>query len=128
MPAYLLDTHALVWLSSDRKRFGSHAKRILDSQQLSYCSISIAELGLKSHLGKYHFDPSIVADWESLGMSELSFGRLAAIEYAAISPEHIRDPFDRMIMAIARANGLRLLTADSQVLSFGADWIIDATT
>ena len=31
-------------------------------------------------------------------------------------------------MAVARANGQLLLTADSQLLDYGADWIIDATT
>lgn len=128
MPSYLLDTHTLIWLSSERKRFGSRVKRILDSQQLNYCAISVAELGLKSHLGKFHFDLSVLGDWESLGIRELSFGRLAAIEYGSINPDIVRDPFDRMIMSCARANGLILLTADQQILNYGADWIIDATT
>lgn len=117
-----------MWLSSDRKRFGSQSRRILGLQQLSYCAISIAELGLKSRLGKFRFDLSILNDWESLGMREIPFGRFSAIEYSAISPDYVRDPFDRMIMAVARANGLFLLTADDQMLSYGADWIIDATT
>lgn len=128
MPSYLLDSHTLVWLSSNRKRFGKRAQRILQSQQLSYCSISIAELSSKSRAGKLSFDISVVEDWESLGMRELSFGRLAAVEYGCINPAHVRDPFDRMIMAVARANGQLLLTADSQLLDYGADWIIDATT
>lgn len=128
MPSYLLDSHTLVWLSSNRKRFGRRANRILQSQQLSYCSISIAELSAKARAGKLNFDISVVGDWESLGMRELSFGRLAAIEYGSINPAHVRDPFDRMIMAAARANGHLLLTADSQLLEYGADWIVDATT
>jgi PIN domain nuclease of toxin-antitoxin system len=100
----------------------------LESQQLCYSTISIAELALKSHLGKLKFDQSVVYGLESLGMKEFSFGRLAAIEYGSISPDFVRDPFDRMIMSIARANGLLLLTADSQLLEFNAGWIIDATT
>ena len=128
MPSYLLDSHTLVWLSSNRNRFGRQANRILQSEQLSYCSISIAELSSKATAGKLNFDISVVGDWDSLGMQGLSFGRLAAVEYGSISPARIRDPFDRMIMAVARANGQLLLTADSQLLDYGADWIIDATT
>ena len=126
--SYLLDSHVLIWLSSERKRFGPRTKRILQSGELSFCSISVSELSLKARLGKMNFDTGVIDAWESLGMRELSFGRLAALEYGTISREAVRDPFDRMIMATARANGHMLITADSQMLDLSADWIVDATT
>ena len=126
--SYLLDSHVLIWLSSERRRFGPRTNRILQSGDLSFCSISVSELSLKSRSGKLNFDTGVIEAWESLGMRELPFGRLAALEYGGIAKEQVRDPFDRMIMATARANGHMLITADSQMLDYGADWILDATT
>jgi PIN domain nuclease of toxin-antitoxin system len=34
-------------------------------------------------------------------------------------PPHHRDPFDRMLIAQARAEGLQLVTADAQVVQYG---------
>jgi PIN domain nuclease of toxin-antitoxin system len=37
----------------------------------------------------------------------------------ALRPWHHRDPFDRMLVAQARAENLTLLTADDQVTRYG---------
>jgi PIN domain nuclease of toxin-antitoxin system len=36
------------------------------------------------------------------------------------------DPFDRMITATAKANGIKLITSDRRLLDLGFDWILDS--
>ena len=37
------------------------------------------------------------------------------------------DPFDRMILATARAHGTQLITSDRKLLELGFDWIRDSS-
>jgi len=95
---------------------------------LYFSTISVAELGFKSQSSKISFGPADLEDWEKFGMLELPFGRSAAIEFASFHSHQVPDPMDRQIMAVARANGLGLITADKKILNLELDWVVDATT
>ena len=69
-----------------------------------------------------------MARWHELGFAELSFGRSAATEFASFHSHQVPDPMDRQIVAVARANGLGLITADKKILNLELDWVVDATT
>ena len=116
-----------MWLGSDRDKLGATTKRILQFQDLYYSTISIAELGFKSQRSTIRFGLAELEDWEKFGMLELPFGRNAAIEFASFHSHQVPDPMDRQIMAVARANGLGLITADRKILGLGLEWVIDAT-
>ncbi|MDN5796628.1 MAG: hypothetical protein L0H79_12845 [Intrasporangium sp.] len=45
-------------------------------------------------------------------------GRFAALAH--------HDPFDRMLLAQASAEGMRFLTSDAVLLGLGLDWVVDA--
>ena len=124
---FLLDSQVLMWLGSDRDKLGATTKRILQFQDLYYSTISIAELGFKSQRSTIRFGLAELEDWDKFGMLELPFGRNAAIEFASFHSHQVPDPMDRQIMAVARANGLGLITADRKILGLGLDWVIDAT-
>jgi PIN domain nuclease of toxin-antitoxin system len=102
--------------------------RILKFDELHYSTISIAELGFKAKSRMLSFGKSDIERWQDLGMAELPFGRSSAIEFASFHSHQVPDPIDRQIMAVARANGLGLITADRKILSLQLDWVIDATT
>ena len=125
---YLLDSQVLMWVNERPSRLGKGALQILKFQDLFYSTISIAELGFKSKSGKLQFGKLDIERWHGLGMGELSFGRSAASEFASFHPHQVPDPMDRQIMAVARANGLGLVTADRKILALNLDWVIDATT
>jgi hypothetical protein len=61
-------------------------------------------------------------------MVELPFGRSSAIEFASFHSHQVPDLMNRQIMAVARANGLGLITADRKIINLQLDWVIDATT
>jgi PIN domain nuclease of toxin-antitoxin system len=37
------------------------------------------------------------------------------------------DPFDRLILATAKARGAKLVTSDRKLLELGFDWILDSS-
>lgn len=125
---FLLDSQVLMWVNERPSRIGKQAMQLLKFQDLYYSTISIAELGFKSKSEKIRFGKLDIERWQELGFGELSFGRSAALEFASFHSHQVPDPIDRQIMAIARANGLALITADRKILSLHLDWVIDATT
>lgn len=124
----MLDSQVLMWVNERPTRIGKRAMQLLKFQDLYYSTISIAELGFKSKSEKLRFGKPDIERWQDLGISELSFGRSSASEFASFHSHQVPDPMDRQIMAIARANGLGLITADRKILSLQFDWVIDATT
>jgi len=124
---YLLDTHVLVWLGHNQKRIGRNSKRILERANLYYSSVSVAELALKSRLGKKEFNSSVIEGWKQEQIFPASFDDAAALNFAAISSEWLPDPFDRQVVATAMSNQFELITADRRILELGYDWIVDAT-
>jgi len=124
---YLLDTHVLVWLGRDPKRFGKNCKRILERSNLYYTSISVAELALKSKLGKREFNTAVIEEWKQARIEPATFDDASALNFANLSSEWLPDPFDRQIVAIAMSNQFELITADQRILELGYDWIVDAT-
>lgn len=124
---YLLDTHVLVWLGREPKRFGKNCKRILERANLYYSSVSVAELALKSRLGKKEFNTSVIQQWQQAQINPAFFDDSAALNFAALSSEWLPDPFDRQIVATAMSNQFELITADRRILELEYEWIVDAT-
>ena len=80
--------------------------------------VSLWEIWLKESRGKLRlpadFQAKMAAEpFESLPMSA------AHARQVALLPWHYRDPFDRMLVAQARAETLILLTADSAITAYG---------
>lgn len=113
---YLLDTHALLYFLFDDPRLSPSARQLIGSAAHVYLSIaSLWEIAIKKNLGKLQMDYSI---------SELAqICRAESIELLHITPQDLdelsklpfihRDPFDRLLIAQARAKGLTLITKDS---------------
>jgi PIN domain nuclease of toxin-antitoxin system len=125
---YLLDSNVLYWLSVDERRLGKEAVRVIRSKSIYFSSISVTELSAKAKTGRLKFLKDPLEHWKDFGIQPLSFFLDEASHFASFSAHEIPDPFDRMIMATARANNLNLLTSDRGMLSLGFPWVMDATT
>jgi len=125
---YLLDTHVVLWLVTDDRRFGASARhRLASSAAVHVSAVTDVELAIKSLLGRL-----IVPDELHRRMAEQGLVTLAlTADHAAVLsdfPELVRhDPFDRILLGQAKFGGLKFLTADRRLLALGHDWIIDAT-
>jgi PIN domain nuclease of toxin-antitoxin system len=110
----LIDTQIFIWAVMGSSKLNPQARRImLDATEVFVSAASIWEIAIKARLGKLDGDPSeFVAAIDQSGFRELVISaRHAAMVH--ILPQHHRDPFDRLLIAQALCEPLRLLTADS---------------
>ena len=109
----LLDTHIYLWWLQDHQSLSSTARaRIVSATKVYVSSASIWEASIKVGIGKLDADiQQLVAEIENSGFQELPI----SVKHAAMVtrlPDILRDPFDRILIAQALCEPLRLLTAD----------------
>lgn len=111
----LLDTHVLLWWLQDSPRLGPTARRLIGDSR-NDLAISIAspwEISVKHRIGKLDDSgAAVIAQLETMGMELISLtpAHLAVLEGL---PAHHRDPFDHMIIAQAKAEGMTIMTDDA---------------
>lgn len=118
----LLDTHLLLWLAytPDRLSGGARAAILDDGNRLVFSAVSIWEVQIKRALDRPDFtaDPAdLRAGLLSNGYDELPVTGRHALALRGLPPLH-RDPFDRMLIAQAIAEGLTLMSADSAIAQY----------
>ncbi len=107
----------LVWLYLARlDLFSERARRLLERRTLLVCPIVLLELEYLREVGRLRVGAMDVAaelaERLGLGVSDLDFARAAR---AALSETWTRDPFDRLIVGHAAAEGSQLLTRDETI-------------
>ena len=115
----LLDTHALLWVAEGGGRLRSDTFNDINdlSNEVYVSAVSIWEIAIKLTSGRH----PPVSDLEIVleALARYSFTELRVsfrhAELAGNLPPHHRDPFDRMLIAQAQAEGLTLVTDDSQI-------------
>ncbi|CAB3743515.1 type II toxin-antitoxin system VapC family toxin [Paraburkholderia rhynchosiae] len=115
----LLDTHLLVWAAADDPALSNEARAAIeDADNTLYFSVaSVWEIVIKSALGREDFQVDARVLRRNLldaGYQELSIEAQHALEVAAL-PSVNKDPFDRLLVGQAMAEGIVLLTHDDQI-------------
>jgi PIN domain nuclease of toxin-antitoxin system len=118
----LLDTCALVWLTSDPGRLGERAKEALDAgSEILLSDASVWEICLKWQSKKLEL-PMPPRAWIAEQVRAWYLQRLPIeIEhlYRTVElPEHHRDPFDRLLVAQALTSGARIVTPDPAIRQY----------
>ncbi len=123
----LLDTHIALWTATDSPRLHPKVRSLVASAEasLSVSVVSLWEVAIKyaRRRGRPDDMPISAAELQRL----LSGARCEVLD---VVPAHVlelerlprlhADPFDRMLVAQARAEPLRLITADAQLAAYGA--------
>jgi len=119
----LLDTHAVIWSLSEPKRLGPSLRRLFrDSSFVPFVStVSLWEILAKAKSGKLHFaaepESSIREHLENL--QALILPLRADHVYAAFRlPVHHKDPWDRLLIGQALAEGAQLATTDEAIRQY----------
>ena len=117
---FLLDTRCWLWLQAERKRFNAEfLETLADPASERYLSAaSVWEIAIKYAVGKLPLpEPPAIYVPERMRLSR--FEGLAIMQAhviaVAVLPPHHRDPFDRVLVAQARVEGLTLVTADAML-------------
>jgi PIN domain nuclease of toxin-antitoxin system len=114
---YLLDTHALLWLTTNQPQLSQKVKDIYLNveNEILLSAASLWELAIKSSLGKIHFEKGLEAfidvhvKGNNIEILKIEIPHVIRIEKL---PFHHRDPFDRLIIAQAIENNLRIISSD----------------
>ena len=119
----LLDTHLLLCAASEPKRLSAKARALLldPANHLVFSSASLWEISIKSGLERSDFNVDPRRLWRMLlvnGYRELPVTSEHAVAVNELPPLH-KDPFDRILVAQARVEGLLLLTVDKAVAKYG---------
>ncbi|MBI3686148.1 MAG: type II toxin-antitoxin system VapC family toxin [Actinobacteria bacterium] len=111
----LLDTHVVLWWLMDDGMLAADVKEIIDTEAEVFISAaSVWEIAIKQALGKLTGPSDLLDIVDRCGLVELPIRSRHAMEAGGLPLLH-RDPFDRMLVAQARCEGLTLLSRDPQV-------------
>lgn len=115
----LLDTHLLLWALGSPARLPPKARRIIRDADVYVSAASIWEISIKAALGKLRADPhEVFGALEPAGFLSLPIAGAHAVRVASLPPIH-RDPFDRLLIAQALEEPMRLLTDDAVLGAYG---------
>ena len=117
---HLLDTSALLWALGSPERLSARARRLVDTGENVVSVASYWEVVVKAQKGLLSI--ADVPTWWRRA-TELMAARILAIRathvtaLAALPPLH-KDPFDRMLIAQAIAEGLDFVTNDGRISAY----------
>ena len=116
----LLDTNVLLWVAAGDARVAGLQERIVDPDNEVFVSAaSFWEVAIKTGIGKLNVDVSALRQAaRDSGYLELPILG-AHTEHLAKLPHLHKDPFDRMLVAQANAEPMRLLTSDQLLAGYG---------
>ena len=115
----LLDSHILVWLMKGDTRLTPEMRTLIGNATKVFASTaSIWELSIKSSLGKLRLDVERLCSLlDRAGIEELQITRQHVMAVTRLPHLH-RDPFDRLLIAQAISEPMRLLTVDPQLKAY----------
>ena len=115
----LLDTHALLWWLADEGLTNQARDAIADPANLVVVSAASAwEISIKKALGKLAAPDDLEQQVHAGGFLPLQISISHGIAAGQL-PRHHEDPFDRMLIAQAFAEGLTIVTRDKRFEDYG---------
>jgi len=125
---FLLDTHVALWAIADSPKLSKKARDMIESPRSSIwiSAASVWEISIKHSLGR--------GDIPVSGQDALRYFRGSGYRFLPVDPEHAaavedlpthhHDPFDRILIAQALIEPMRLLTHDSMMARY-SDTVIE---
>ena len=112
---YLLDTHAILWYVDANANLPLSLRDTIDSSDCFYSVASLWEIAIKQSLGKLKYKCSVLEIAEMcrqehflrIPVTEKHIERIKTLDFIH------RDPFDRLLIAIAQTEDLTIITRDT---------------
>ena len=114
----LLDTHVVLWELGGLRTVSPDARQAIEqATDLLFSVVSFAEIGVEASLGKLSVPDSLQDHVRRSGVEVLQLTAAHCLAVAQL-PVHHRDPFDRLLIAQARAEQLRIVSADRRFAAY----------
>jgi PIN domain nuclease of toxin-antitoxin system len=116
----LLDSHIVAWCITDRRRLGPVWSSIISEPENSiFVSAAVQwEFRVKQNLGKFQPPDQFWIELKRLEFEEIPIRSEHADGLVKLVNLH-KDPFDRMMLAQAKVEGLQFVTADKLLAGYG---------
>lgn len=119
----LLDTHIALWAITDSPKLPQKARELLldPAAEIFVSTASIWEIAIKHSLSRGNMPVSsseAIRYFSEAGYTLLPVSAIHAAATETLPPIH-GDPFDRMLVAQAMTEPLRLVTHDEMVARYG---------
>jgi len=119
----LLDTHIFIWWADQPEKLSRATLSALEDEanELLLSVASIWEMQIKIQLGKLKLSLPLKElvknqqETNDLTVSPVTLTHVLALDAL---PSHHKDPFDRLLIAQSNADGLTIVTADSQFSAY----------
>ena len=114
---FLLDTHTLLWCFNDSRSLSPRARKLIEDggNEILVSAASGWEIATKVRLGKLPTGEELVSELDryltQLGCDTLPISLDHAVRAGGLPGEH-RDPFDRMLIAQAQMENLKIISND----------------
>ena len=121
----LLDTHTALWWVNEYEKLSPEARKILlnDKNTLYISIISVWEIAIKVSIGKLQeFNGGVrlfLSEIENMPVNIIHI-LPSHVEKVEMLPFVHRDPFDRLLVAVANVEGMTILTADENIHKYDA--------
>jgi PIN domain nuclease of toxin-antitoxin system len=125
MMRLLIDTHIFLWFAADDPKLSAAARKLIaGADEVFVSSASIWEASIKVGLGKLEVNVDELVDAiDACGFNELPVYASHAAGVCEL-PQYHRDPFDRLLIAQAKSEPLKLMTADALFAQYDPSLII----
>lgn len=125
----LLDTHILLWALTDDPRLSPRIRDLLlnPKNDVFFSAASVWEIAIKRTVRRESMPiaaEQAVELFHEAGYGELEISASHAARIETLPPIH-SDPFDRMLVAQALTEPMRLITHDRTVASYSDSIILD---
>jgi PIN domain nuclease of toxin-antitoxin system len=116
---FLVDTHALLWALGEPGTLSREARDALadPSNLIVVSSASLWECAVKASIGKLDLPEDFFDSIPEAGYEVMPI-RIPHLNVYRTLPMHHRDPFDRMLVAQARAEALTLISRDPNIAKY----------
>lgn len=115
----LLDTQVALWWLTASPRLSRSSRELIASSPCAVSVASVWEIDLKHRLGKLPIEPARFRDeMRSAGATVVPITDEHVLTRVKAAESH-RDPFDRLLLSVAEAENLVLLTANAALIALG---------
>ncbi len=131
---YLADTHILIWAITDSPKLSKKAREILlsENNNIYYSFANVWEIAIKHSLHKSNITFSSQCFEEMCKLAGYSFLEtkcnhafiVETLKHADNAPREHRDPFDRLLLAQAKAENMLFLTHDELIPFYNESCIV----
>jgi len=115
---YLIDTHVLIWWLEDSPRLPDRFRALVSnaSNQIYVSNATAWEIEIKRSIGKLDISEDYIDAMGDFAWLPVELDHIKALR--ELPPIH-RDPFDRMLVAQSKVEGMPILSVDDQVIRYG---------